>query len=163
MYKSDEIDLFPKEIEKIYSCLENEIMNDIIRRIAKAGELTRTADWELSRLYNMGANKIDIKKHIQEALNLSEAEINLLYSNTLKEGYLRDESLYQAVGQEFIPFEENVELQQLIEATKEQTAKQLKNITRTIGFSVKQPNGRKNSKQWTIISKIQWTMQLCMC
>ena len=146
MYKSDEIDLFPKEIEKIYSCLENEIMNDIIRRIAKAGELTRTADWELSRLYNMGANKIDIKKHIQEELNLSEAEINLLYSNTLKEGYLRDESLYQAVGQEFIPFEENVELQQLIEATKEQTAKQLKNITRTIGFSVKQPNGRKKFK-----------------
>ena len=146
MYKSDEIDLFPKNIENIYSCLENDIMNDIIRRIADTGELTRTADWELSRLYNMGANKIDIKKHIQEALNLSEAEINLLYSNTLKEGYLRDESLYQAVGQEFIPFEENVELQQLIEATKEQTAKQLKNITRTIGFSVKQPNGRKKFK-----------------
>ena len=89
MYKSDEIDLFPKNIENIYSCLENDIMNDIIRRIADTGELTRTADWELSRLYNMGANKIDIKKHIQEALNLSEAEINLLYSNTLKEAFAR--------------------------------------------------------------------------
>lgn len=143
MYKSDEIDLFPKNIENIYSCLENDIMNDIIRRIADTGELTRTADWELSRLYNMGANKIDIKKKIQKALDLSDAEIDLLYSNTLKEGYLRDASLYQAVGQEFIPFEENVALQQLIEATKEQTLKQLKNITGTMGFAVKQPNGRK--------------------
>ena len=37
-------------------------------------------------------------------------------------------------------------LQQLIEATKQQTAKQLKNITRTMGFAVKQPNGRKTFK-----------------
>ena len=30
--------------------------------------------------------------------------------------------------------------------TKQQTAKQLKNITRTMGFAVKQPNGRKTFK-----------------
>lgn len=121
-------------------------MNNIIRRIAETGEITRTADWQLNRLYNMGADKTDIKKHIQEALNLSDTEIEQLYSDTLKEGYLRDESLYRAVGQEFIPFEENMALQQLIEATKQQTAKQLKNITRTMGFAVKQPNGRKTFK-----------------
>lgn len=146
MYKSDELELFPKNIEEIYAGLENDIMNDIIRRIAETGEITRTADWQLNRLYNMGADKTDIRKHIQEALNLSDTEIEQLYSDTLKEGYLRDESLYQAVGQEFIPFEENMALQQLIEATKQQTAKQLKNITRTIGFAVKQPNGRKTFK-----------------
>jgi hypothetical protein len=146
VYKSDELELFPKNIEEIYAGLENDIMNDIIRRIAETGEITRTADWQLNRLYNMGADKTDIRKHIQEALNLSDTEIEQLYSDTLKEGYLRDESLYQAVGQEFIPFEENMALQQLIEATKQQTAKQLKNITRTMGFAVKQPNGRKTFK-----------------
>jgi hypothetical protein len=146
VYKSDELELFPKNIEEIYAGLENDIMNDIIRRIAETGEITRTADWQLNRLYNMGADKTDIKKHIQEALNLSDTEIEQLYSDTLKEGYLRDESLYRAVGQEFIPFEENMALQQLIEATKQQTAKQLKNITRTMGFAVKQPNGRKTFK-----------------
>lgn len=146
MYKSDELELFPKNIEEIYAGLENDIMNDIIRRIAETGEITRTADWQLNRLYNMGADKTDIKKHIQEALNLSDTEIEQLYSDTLKEGYLRDESLYRAVGQEFILFEENMALQQLIEATKQQTAKQLKNITRTMGFAVKQPNGRKTFK-----------------
>lgn len=146
MYKSDELELFPKNIEEIYAGLENDIMNNIIRRIAETGEITRTADWQLNRLYNMGADKTDTKKHIQEALNLSDTEIEQLYSDTLKEGYLRDESLYRAVGQEFIPFEENMALQQLIEATKQQTAKQLKNITRTMGFAVKQPNGRKTFK-----------------
>ena len=146
MYKSDELELFPKNIEEIYAGLENDIMNDIIRRIAETGEITRTADWQLNRLYNMGADKTDIKKHIQEALNLSDTEIEQLYSDTLKEGYLRDESLNRAVGQEFIPFEENMALQHIIEATKQQTAKQLKNITRTMGFAVKQPNGRKTFK-----------------
>ena len=143
MYKSDEIDLFPKNIENIYSNLENDIMQDVVRRIAETDELTRTADWQLNRLYNMGANKLDIKKYIQKALNLSDAGIDMLYSDTLKEGYIRDAALYDAVGQDLIPFEENVALQQLIEATKKQTSAELKNITRTMGFSVMQPNGKK--------------------
>lgn len=143
MYKSDEIDLFPKNIENIYSNLENDIMQDVVRRIAETDELTRTADWQLNRLYYMGANKLDIKKYIQKALNLSDAGIDMLYSDTLKEGYIRDAALYDAVGQDLIPFEENVALQQLIEATKKQTSSELKNITRTMGFSVMQQNGKK--------------------
>ncbi len=143
MYKSDEIDLFPKNIENIYSNLENDIMQDVVRRIAETDELTRTADWQLSRLYNMGANKLDIKRYIQKTLNLSDEGIDMLYSDTLKEGYLRDAALYDAVGQDLIPFEENVALQQLIEATKKQTSAELKNITGTMGFSVMQLNGKK--------------------
>lgn len=143
MYKSDELELFPKNIENIYTALENEIMSDILRRIIETGEITRTADWELSRLYSMGKSKSEIKKHIKEALNMTDSEIEVLYSDTLKEGYLRDKTLYEAVGQDFISFDDNVTLQQLITATKKQTTNELKNITKTMGFSIQQPNGKK--------------------
>lgn len=89
MYKSDELELFPKNIENIYTALENEIMSDILRRIIETGEITRTADWELSRLYSMGKSKSEIKKHIKEALNMTDSEIEVLYSDILERGIFK--------------------------------------------------------------------------
>ncbi|MCI8955615.1 MAG: minor capsid protein [Eubacterium sp.] len=143
MYTSDEIGILPNRVEEIYRALENDIMFDIIRRIRETGEITRTADWQMYRLYQMGETKEKIKKHIQQALQLSDAEIDMIYSDTLKMGYARDEELYNALGKEFISYNENIQLQQLISGVKEQTYGELKNITQTMGFSVKQPNGKK--------------------
>ena len=39
-----------REIEKNYSDLEMRIMEDIVRRIKKTGEITSTADWQINRL-----------------------------------------------------------------------------------------------------------------
>lgn len=143
MYTSDEIGILPNRVEEIYMALENDIMFDIIRRIRETGEITRTADWQMYRLYQMGETKEKIKKHIQQALQLSDTEIDMIYSDTLKMGYARDEELYNALGKEFISYNENIQLQQLISGVKEQTYGELKNITQTMGFSVKQPNGKK--------------------
>lgn len=143
MYTSDEIGVLPNSVEEIYRALENDIMFDIIRRIRETGEVTRTADWQMYRLYQMGETKEKIKKHIQQALQLSGAEIDMIYSDTLKMGYARDEGLYNALGKEFISYNENIQLQQLISGVKEQTYGELKNITQTMGFSVTQPNGKK--------------------
>lgn len=143
MYTSEELEVMPQRLEEIYRALENDVMSDIIRRIKETGEITRTADWEIYKLYQMGETKEKIKKHIQQALQLSDDEINTLYSDTLKAGYLRDEELYNALGKEFIAYDENIQLQQLISGVKEQTYGELKNITQTMGFSVTQPNGKK--------------------
>lgn len=143
MYTSEELEVMPQRLEEIYKALENDVMSDIIRRIKETGEITRTADWEIYKLYQMGEPKEKIKKHIQQALQLSDAEINMLYADTLKTGYARDEELYNALGKEFITYDENIQLQQLINGVKEQTYGELKNITQTMGFSVKQPNGKK--------------------
>lgn len=143
MYTSDELGALPNNIEEIYKALENDIMSDIIRRIRETGEITRTADWQMYRLYQMGGTKEKIKKHIQKVLQLSNAEIDMIYFNTLKTGYACDEELYNALGKEFIAYDENIQLQQLISGVKEQTYGELKNITQTMGFSVMQSNGKK--------------------
>lgn len=143
MYTSDELQALPRQIEEIYKALENDIMFDIVRRIKEAGEITRTADWQMYRLYQMGETKESIKKYIQQALQLSDSEVEMIYSDALKSGYARDEALYNALGKEFIPYEDNLQLQQLIAGVKRQTRGELKNITQTMGFSVKQPSGKR--------------------
>ena len=59
------------KIEKRFSDLEMQIMQDIIRRIKKSGEITSTADWQISRLRILGNSSEDIEKMIKEALNAS--------------------------------------------------------------------------------------------
>ncbi len=61
MYTSDELGALPNSVEEIYKALENDIMFDIIRRIRETGEVTRTADWQMYRLYQMGETKKKIK------------------------------------------------------------------------------------------------------
>lgn len=142
MFKPNEIEAIPIELESQFKELENRIMQDIIRRLKNNGnDIIRSADWQLHRLSELGKSKKEIKQFISETLGLSEKEIDRIYSDVLEQGYAHDADLYKAVGKDMVPFAENKPLQQLISATIKQTHDELKNITQSLGFAVKQPDG----------------------
>jgi hypothetical protein len=136
MFTPSELERMPIPIEQRMSELEMRIMEDIIRRIRINDEITRSADWQIYRLQQMGESKRVIKKEIAEMLNLSSKEINHLYKDIIRKGYARDKALYKAKGKPMIRFEDNKELQQLIQATIAQTKEQMVNITQTLGFAI---------------------------
>lgn len=137
MFTPEELEFMPRAIEKLYSDLEWRVMSDIIRRIAINGEVTRAADWQIYRLHQLGESKEVIKSAIQDALNLTDKEIDQLYEDAIASGYTRDHKLYEAAGKEFIPYAENKVLQQMVKAIKEQTFDTFKNITQSLGFAEK--------------------------
>lgn len=116
--------------------LEMRIMEDIIRRIKINNEITRSADWQIYRMVQTGQSTEYIQKQIHEALKLTDEEINGLYEGAIQSGYTRDKKIYEAVGKELIPFKDNKELQQLIQAVIKQTKSQMENITQTLGFAI---------------------------
>ena len=122
--------------------LEMQIMEDIVRRIKINGEITRSADWQIYRLHELGMSKREIKKAIADNLDLSKAEIKELYNDILQKGYEWDDSIYKTKGKARIPLEENEGLQRLLSAVSEQTSGELKNISQSLGFAVKQPDGK---------------------
>lgn len=61
-----------------------QIMEDIVRRIKINGEITRSADWQIYRLHELGMSKREIKKAIADNLDLSKAEIKELYNEILQ-------------------------------------------------------------------------------
>ena len=128
-------------LDKPMNELEQRIMSDIIRRIRQNGEITRAADWQISRLYQLGVSYDEIDAAIAQALGLSDKELEALYSGVISKGYARDKGLYDKTGVPFIPFEENEEIRQLISSVAEQTGKTLKNITGSLGFAVNTPGG----------------------
>lgn len=143
MYTSDELNILPSAFEKIFGAMENDIMQDIINRIAENDEITRTADWEMFRMRSLGAVNDDIQSRIKTTLNMSDNVLDNMFEKVIEEGYTRDEEMYKTTGKQFIPYEENKELQQLVQAVKNQTRGEFFNITGTMGFSVKKPSGNK--------------------
>lgn len=126
-----------------YADLEVRIMQDIVRRIKKTGEITSTADWQINRLKIMGYSSEDIENALKDTLNTSYPEMFELYDKVIDWEYVRNKDIYEQVNAEFIPFEENEELQQITDALIRQSSADLENITQSLGFYLDYGNGNR--------------------
>lgn len=130
------------QIEKYFSDLEMRIMEDIVRRIRKTGKITSTADWQINRLSILGYSSEDIENMLKEALNKSYPEMFELYDKVIEWEYVRNKDIYEQINAEFIPYEENEELQQIAEALIQQSGNELQNITKSLGFYLDYGTGK---------------------
>ena len=130
------------QIEKHFADLEMRIMDDIVRRIKKTGKITSTADWQINRLKILGYSSEDIEQMLKEALDKSYPEMFELYDKVIDWEYVRNKDIYEQVNAEFIPYEENEELQQITEALIRQSSEELKNITNSLGFYLDYGTGK---------------------
>ena len=126
-----------------YQDLEERIMQDIVRRIVKAGEITSTADWQINRLRILGYSSEDIEQEIKKTLNASYPEMFELYDKVINWEYVRNKDIYEQINAEYIPFEENGQLKQITEAIIDQSFDDLENVTNSLGFYLDYGNGKK--------------------
>lgn len=131
------------KIASRYQDLEERIMQDIVRRIMKAGEITSTADWQINRLRILGYSSEDIEQEIKKALNASYPEMFELYDKVINWEYVRNKDIYEQINAEYIPFEENGQLKQITEAIIDQSFDDLENVTNSLGFYLDYGNGQK--------------------
>ena len=131
----------PEEIRKAFSDLEIRIMDDIVRRIKLNGFSTASADWQITRLQQLGMSEAEIKEWIRMALNVSEKKIDRIFSDEVHKEYMTHERAYKVNGFEQIPFEQNQELQSTIEAVRQQTNDTFRNITNSLGFVKQDASG----------------------
>lgn len=137
-----ELEKIPLKVEQIFSDLEIRIMSDIVRRIKENGFSSASADWQITRLRQLGKAEDDIKQWIQEAMNASSEEIEYIFSDEVYKQYTGNDRAYKASDAKQIPFEENSSLQSLIDATKRQIANENKNLANSMGFAIKNPSGK---------------------
>lgn len=124
------------QAEKIWREAERRIMEDVIRRIRKTGEITSTADYQINRLIEMGKSREEVERIIKEALGATWAEMFEMYDKVAEWEYVRNREIYEQVNDDFLTPEDNKWLQQLTEATKKQTKDTIVNMAQSYGFSV---------------------------
>ena len=126
-------DAYADAIESQFYDLESLIIADIIRRIRKTGKITSTADYQIGRLAALGYSSADIEDAIKSALGATYPQMFELYDEVVDWEYVRNKKLYEQINAEFIPFEDNTWLQNLLRAAKQQTKGTLQNLTQTMG------------------------------
>lgn len=130
------------KVEKNFSDLELRIMQDIVRRIQKTGKITSTADYQINRLRLLGNSSEDIERMIKDALDASYPEMFELYDQVIDWEYVRNKDIYEQINADFVPYEQNEQLQQITDGLRRQTQADLQNITKSMGFALDYGSGK---------------------
>lgn len=89
------LDKLPESMVQLMSELENEIISDICRRVAKANYLTPTAEWQLIKANQLTLSSREVKKRIARILKKSEKEVKELYTAAVRTAISEDEKIYK--------------------------------------------------------------------
>lgn len=149
MLTPHQLQKLPKNIVDLYQELEDFIIADFSRRVAKAGTITDTAKWQIERAEEFGMAEQTLKKKIAETLNLSEKEIDDLFKESAIKSIESDDTLYEQAKLTPIHLEESQQLKEYLATATEQTKGELKNITQSLGFCVRGVNGKVRNKRLT--------------
>lgn len=90
------LEALPQPMIQLYSRLENEILEDIAKRITAADYLTPTAEWRLYKAEQLRLSSKEITAKLARLTGKSEKEIRKLYTAALKEALKNDEKIYRA-------------------------------------------------------------------
>jgi hypothetical protein len=141
MFTPEVTEAIPIALEQIFDSLQMSIMTEIVRMLLEAAEIIPSTGYKMSRLYDLGTSKKRIKDIVARTLNLSDREVENIFTNITESGYNEAESAFIEQGKEFIPYSENEPLQQFVRAIQVQTQNECKNITQSMGFAKRQPDG----------------------
>lgn len=138
MLTPDQINALGDAAAKITDPITEYLLQDIARRVAEAGQLTSTAQYQVWRLQNLGLSQEEIEKKLRQMLQVSREEIQRILYQSAQSGDELDIRRFPMV--EGIPFAENLVLQQIVSAAVELAQADFTNIVQTIGFVT--PYGR---------------------
>ena len=116
--------------------VEDEILQDVARRIGKMGTLTETADWQLWRYQQTEAVRENVVKLLAKYSGKSEATIRRLLKEAATEAMEREDAIYYHYNLEPTPFEESAALNNLLNAGARQTCGTWRNLTATTANTV---------------------------
>lgn len=108
------------------------LLEDIARRIAGAGQLTGTAQYQVWRAQQLGLSRREIKKRLRALLGVNRRTLKELLTQAAQVGYQFD--LKQLPSARALPFEKNQVLQQTAAAAVKLAQKDFTNIVQTLGM-----------------------------
>ena len=130
------LDQMPNAFVKLAQQVEDEILQDVARRIAKMNGITSTANWQLWRYQQTEAVREDVVKLLAKYSGKSEATIRRLLKEAATEAMEREDAIYYHYGLDPTPFEESAALNNLLTAGAKQTCGTWQNLTATTANTV---------------------------
>ena len=146
------LDQMPDAFVKLLQQVEDEILQDVARRIGKMDTVTSTANWQLWRYQQTEALRNDIVKLLAKYSGKSEATIRRLLLQAATEAMEREDAIYYHYDLEPTPFEESAALNNLLDAGARQTYGTWSNLTATTANTVTGAFERTLDAAWGKVS-----------
>ena len=131
----------PLPLMRLYQRLEEQILEDICSRVAKTGEMTETAIEHIRSLQRRGYDYKKINEYIRKTLKLTQSEFDAAWNKAVQRNQQYFDTL---IDDNLILGENNFNADlfvQEINAIEMQTLGELTNITRSMGFAYRAPDG----------------------
>lgn len=155
MLTPDYLDTLPDAAAELWQQVEDDILQDVARRIAALDELdplTPTAQWQAWRYEQIRACRQDVLSTLARYSNRSRDVIRQTLLNAALETLANDDALYRAVGLEPSPIESNQALNNLLNAGYRQTLGAWQNLTATTAHTVTGEFERALDRAWLQVS-----------
>ena len=130
------LDRMPDAFVQLWQQVEEQILQDVARRIGKMDTVTPTANWQLWRYQQTEALRNDVVKLLAKYTGKSEAAIRRLLLQAATEAMEREDAIYYHYDMEPLPFEESAALNNLLDAGARQTCGTWQNLTATTANTV---------------------------
>ena len=146
------LDQMPDAFVQLWQQVEDEILQDVARRIGKMDAVTPTANWQLWRYQQTEALRNDVVKLLAKYTGKSETAIRKLLLQAATEAMEREDAIYYHYDMEPPPFEENAALNNLLDAGARQTCGTWQNLTATTANTVTGAFERTLDAAWLKVS-----------
>ena len=146
------LDQMPDAFVQLWQQVEEQILQDVARRIGKMDKVTATANWQLWRYQQTEALRNDVVKLLAKYTGKSETAIRKLLLQAATEAMEREDAIYYHYDMEPTPFEENAALNNLLDAGARQTCGTWQNLTATTANTVTGAFERTLDAAWLKVS-----------
>lgn len=131
----------PLPLIYLFQRLEEQILEDICSRVAMTGEMTETAIEHIRSLQRRGYDYKKINEYIRKTLKLTQSEFDTVWNKAVQ----RNQQYFDTLMDDNLILGENNFNADLfmreINAIEMQTLGELTNITRSMGFAYRAPDG----------------------
>ena len=146
------LDQMPDAFVQLWQQVEDEILQDVARRIGKMDKVPATANWQLWRYQQTEALRNDVVKLLAKYTGKSETAIRKLLLQAATEAMEREDAIYYHYDMEPTPFEESAALNNLLDAGARQTCGTWQNLTATTANTVTGAFERTLDAAWLKVS-----------
>ena len=155
MLTPDQLDALPRRFVQLWQQVEDDILQDIARRMKSLGELdplTPTAIWQAWRLAETRAVRSNTVATLARYTGKSRAEIKRLLETAGVQTLVADDAVYAAAGLAPPPVNQSPALLNLLNAGYRQTCGTWQNLTATTANTVTGAFEDRLSRAWGLVS-----------
>lgn len=155
MLTPEQLDALPRRFVQLWQQVEDDILQDIARRIKKMDELdplTPTAIWQAWRLAETRAVRSNTVATLAKYTGKSRAEIKRLLESAGAQALAADDTVYTAAGLDPPPVSQSPALLNLLNAGYRQTCGTWQNLTATTANTVTGAFEDRLSRAWGLVS-----------